>query len=386
MPSRGSELVDALYLDTFAGRGWQQPLAAAADWLDCRAIGVVVMRERPRATLLTDCGGPAAALCQRYVRDYLLSDIRIPRLFAHADELVTDAELMSAPERQASPLHRELLAHFDGAAVLLAKLECDDHVRGFAQFFRTPTAGRFDDTALARVRGLLPHLGAALRLRRNLPVRPRKAIGAAATPASANATAALFMLDRRRNVVDMNRSAHDLIQHHGLFTIRGRRLQANDDAHAVELDRLLNLTINEEATTRSGHEQRIARISCTCSRPLTLIALPADESMFGVGTEQTAMALVVVENDPRCQDSEWLLRSVYGLAPMQARLAACIAEGHTLSEAAVQLGISRNTAKTHLNGAFEKTNTSSQVELCALVNRQLAAFDPVLAARHAGVG
>ncbi len=66
------------------------------------------------------------------------------------------------------------------------------------------------------------------------------------------------------------------------------------------------------------------------------------------------------------------------LAPMESHIAAGIANGGTLAETASRLKVSRNTAKTHLSGAFYKTGTSSQAELRSTILSQLEVIGPLL--------
>lgn len=65
---------------------------------------------------------------------------------------------------------------------------------------------------------------------------------------------------------------------------------------------------------------------------------------------------------------------IYGLAPAQKRVAGLVAEGKTLSQIAVEMGITPNTARTHLQRVFEKTGVRTQT---ALVRVLLSAVAPV---------
>jgi DNA-binding CsgD family transcriptional regulator len=76
-------------------------------------------------------------------------------------------------------------------------------------------------------------------------------------------------------------------------------------------------------------------------------------------------------SDPRWLPRESLLTELHGLTPAEARLALELLQGHRLTEAARRLGISRNTAKTHLQRVFEKTGVTRQSELMRLL------MDPV---------
>lgn len=60
-------------------------------------------------------------------------------------------------------------------------------------------------------------------------------------------------------------------------------------------------------------------------------------------------------------------QAIYGLSSAQAEIIRKISSGQDLAEAANSLGITKNTARTHLRRAFEKAGVSSQMELLRLL-------------------
>ena len=61
----------------------------------------------------------------------------------------------------------------------------------------------------------------------------------------------------------------------------------------------------------------------------------------------------------------------YGITRAERRLLEMLAEGMTVFEACQSLGVSANTAKTHLRGLFAKTGTRRQSELMRLATTTL---------------
>lgn len=66
------------------------------------------------------------------------------------------------------------------------------------------------------------------------------------------------------------------------------------------------------------------------------------------------------------------LAAQFGLTVAESRLAARLAEGRSVAEAAKVAGISIATARTHLRNIFAKTATSRQSELALLLLTSLA--------------
>lgn len=80
------------------------------------------------------------------------------------------------------------------------------------------------------------------------------------------------------------------------------------------------------------------------------------------------LALLVVRPlNRRPAVAEDTLRRVFGLTGAEALLAARLASGEALDDAAATLGIARETARVHLKAIFAKTDTHRQAELVALL-------------------
>jgi DNA-binding CsgD family transcriptional regulator len=58
-----------------------------------------------------------------------------------------------------------------------------------------------------------------------------------------------------------------------------------------------------------------------------------------------------------------LAAAVYGLSPAQVKIAALVAEGLTLPEIATRMGVTVNTARTHLDRVFDKVGVRTQPAL-----------------------
>ena len=67
-----------------------------------------------------------------------------------------------------------------------------------------------------------------------------------------------------------------------------------------------------------------------------------------------------------------MLRSMYGFTKCESRLAALLAKGQSIAEAAECLGVSVNTIKTHLRGIYERMGTSKQALVVARLNQSTA--------------
>jgi DNA-binding CsgD family transcriptional regulator len=63
------------------------------------------------------------------------------------------------------------------------------------------------------------------------------------------------------------------------------------------------------------------------------------------------------------------LCDLFGLTSREAAIAMLLADGHGLEEIARRLRMAIGTARNHLKSVFEKTDTTRQAELVALLGR-----------------
>lgn len=106
--------------------------------------------------------------------------------------------------------------------------------------------------------------------------------------------------------------------------------------------------------------------------PIVVHVIPlsrASHDVFGadvlvVATQVTASLMV---------PSPALLTGLFDLEPAEAKLAAALAQGKSLKDAAVERGIRYNSARTYLTRILRKTGTRQQSELVALLKSVEAA-------------
>jgi len=100
--------------------------------------------------------------------------------------------------------------------------------------------------------------------------------------------------------------------------------------------------------------------------PLFAHVLPLTGSDFRTRLQPTAVAAVFIGAPPDAQDGADDVAAAFGLTPAENRLLAGLFAGRTLTETAATLGITRPTAKTHLEHIFLKTGVARQADLMRL--------------------
>jgi DNA-binding CsgD family transcriptional regulator len=103
-------------------------------------------------------------------------------------------------------------------------------------------------------------------------------------------------------------------------------------------------------------------------RPIVIDGIACTDAMRSLHFRAAAL-LLVTDLNRRMRLSDGILRSVFGLTTTEARLARNLADGSSLREASVHLGISEAHARQRLKSVFVKTGTKRQGELLILIAR-----------------
>jgi DNA-binding CsgD family transcriptional regulator len=101
-------------------------------------------------------------------------------------------------------------------------------------------------------------------------------------------------------------------------------------------------------------------------RPLLLDGVSCGEALRSLHSDAAALVLVT-DLDRSVQVSEDLLTMLFGLTATENKVAREMANGGSVREAAQRLGISEAHARQRVKSIFQKTQTSRQSELIALL-------------------
>lgn len=326
------------------------------------AVGAVLLQVKGRGP-----GTPHSRSMQEvyevYFRDeWHLRDERNRGMpYARSKGIFTDQDFASRKELTSSDYYRGFLAKFDinwSAGISFANNDdewCLVIERGDKQgFFSTR-----EQRDLVRFR---PYLNRAALLSRNLDF--------------ANATGMIdayqslgcpsFLLDRDGRVIRVNVAAEKLIGD-GLNLSRG----------------VLGCSLADDSRELAGLVARLCRspgVSDTDALPPVIVRRPTKRPLIVEGIRITGMvsavfssakAILLVSDterpsaDPRMD----LLRKIFGLTQTEALLVSHLAREVPLPLVAELLGISFETARSHLKHVFAKTSTNRQSELLLLLRR-----------------
>jgi len=300
---------------------------------------------------------PPGLFEQHYLSSFRTLD---PLVHLPVEKPVAIQDLMDERTWAACDFYREFLAPMDVFHVMGVDIEAKPDLVCSLRLCRSRSGGRFSAAELTAFGELLPHIRQYLRLRVMLnEARAREQI---LDSMMERMKLGAVVLDAGAKIVHRVGSARSLLSGGRRFYVSAGELRAASPANDRKLQRLLQQAA-EAAGRGSGEESRTVLFQDDGSG--TTLGVAARTLTLASASGQQGTGTMVVFRDADCDldISEENLRTLFELTPAEARLGRLLIRGLTIDEAAADLGVSRNTLRTHLRSLFFKTGTTRQAEL-----------------------
>jgi DNA-binding CsgD family transcriptional regulator len=212
-----------------------------------------------------------------------------------------------------------------------------------------------------------PHLTTALRLRKRLNAAERRSSDAYAVLDQFDT--GIILIDARMQIAFANKRAEAIAAAQNGLTLSKAGIAAAVPAETQALRQAIAAAIGFGTDAIAAEKfLRPMRMRLALSRPSGHPPLIVTVVPLHVTPDSPSVAAVfIVEPERPAEIDAHLLAAAFGLAPREAALAALLARGASLAEAAARLGIVIGTARWYLKRVLEKTNTHRQSELVRLV-------------------
>jgi DNA-binding CsgD family transcriptional regulator/PAS domain-containing protein len=288
---------------------------------------------------------------------------------APAGSVTANVDLQTVEEARRTEIHRLLAAPWHLDYFLTGVVANGPATSAFLSLGRTGAARCFDGDDRHRLgEGILGHLARNLALRGQFD-RSRSRASVLGAVLDALPTGVL-VFDRQARPIVVNRRAEELLSAGAGVSLQSRRLLAADTRVQRALDRALDSALTgpelrhppTPVTVRRDAREPGVRITFTPLRGRWRggeleAALPPD-----------ARCVALLEPiDPAELPGRSALAARFGFTAAEDRICRLLLAGRNLQEAADQLDVSRNTAKTHLTRIFDKTGVRNQVALISLL-------------------
>jgi DNA-binding CsgD family transcriptional regulator len=346
-------IIDAIYEAGAMPYLWPSLLDRLADLVGARGGNIIHART---GGMIRRASSPSieAITIEFAAQGWDVQNSRLDRYLARPPYagFLTDSDLHSEEELRTLPIYTDFLIPHDAAAgaATLIRGAADDTVAITLEAFTDHPSSRGAVPVLDRLR---PHLGRAATLSGRLAMEQARAAMEAlemvGTPAA--------MIDFRGRLLIAN-DLFDQAIGKSMFDTRLRlrmRDGRSDAALGDAIAKLLDHNKGSSIAVRMTNQLRAA-----------LHLLPVRGAARDIFSSASGLIVLADATAGRLPEGD-LLQALFDLTPTEAQIARQIAQGMSAKEVAVAVGMSHETARTHLKAIFQKTDTRRQSELAMLL-------------------
>lgn len=231
-----------------------------------------------------------------------------------------------------------------------------------------------DNGEAQRLATLLPHLYRALKLKRDFNEADH-------TRGQAQAIIEQFpvgvmLVNANGSLISANQFALDTIANSNTLFLQRNVLCATTEKRDQQLKHLIYQAANTPLDDAGDHVSslKIGEQGDKLSVSLLITSDPYPSNHYDKQVDNCA-AIFIATASVKQKIAEAPLQSLFDLSPAEARLAALLASGMSLNQAAEQSHISKNTTKVQLRSIFTKMGISRQAELVKQILTSPAVFN-----------
>lgn len=309
-----------------------------------------------------------------YNRTYFSLD---PFVDLPSGTVFTLREFVPAAELAESAYYRDYVWPLGVMDIMGADMADTSGLSARLRVTRPEGAAVFGTAEKVLLKRLLPHLEQAIAL------HARLASSETEREVFADAIDRLAMgvviLDEQSRILRTNRAAEALLAGPVPLAAQEGLLRVGMRSEQRAFRALLNDVVRAHLEGRPGFVKamRVGATEGELGLGLLLRPLPRPEAAEWTGS--ASVAVFISDPNQRREAPTDILIELFGFTPAEASLSLLLANGLTLDEASAELGVSRNTAKSHLSAVFAKTGITRQTKLVQLILKSVASFGSVAA-------
>lgn len=310
-----------------------------------------------RGTMTTPTSTPHEI--QEYIDRYLEIDpfVRLPE-----GQVVALFEYVGRETLEQLPDYKEWLAAVDASHILGVDMRLASGYEARLRLSRAPGGRAFTPEERRWVEKILPHLRQALEIYQRLELSQyERAVMFDTVEQFAVGT---VLLDSGFRVLKLNEVAASILaEADGIALVDGQVVLTDADADGAF--RATMAAVRDAST--SGRQLFPVKRGATGSDIMAIVQ-PVPTPIFMHGEAVPAVALLITDPARKRKIDGDALCKLFGLTPTEGMIAAALANGHLVGEAAQQLGIAENTVRAHLRSIFLKLDISRQSQLVHLIH------------------
>lgn len=329
------------------------------------ASHVDLLFQRPKSQVgdfieVLDFESRPADIVEQYRLRYMTTE-PLPYFSMQAGKVYTLTDLIG--EREKSPFYQGFLQPAGLDHLMMVYVEEPGGFRCWISVARREDMGPFTDEETANCEWLIDYMQSALTVYSALKkVELERDIYASALR---NLHMGYVLLDQHGRVIRMDEEAEHLLAHNTDLFISGTALKVRHTEKNDELQQIVAEGLASRADFSRG-------LNIPGARHIVLLIKSAPEAP--ILASAVTPHLVVYINEPTAPTTTPKARiaELFELSPTEAALVVELVHGRTLAEAAANINITEQTARSYSKRIFNKTGTRRQAELVRLILTSVA--------------
>lgn len=245
----------------------------------------------------------------------------------------------------------------------------DDNYLNFFTMQRSIDQPPFSSSDKETFDHLLPHINRAVRLYTKLANLGAEAYTPERTVLE-DLKRGILICDTNFRVIYKNAYAEEIISRNTIISITDKNLLVFEN-NKLSAEAMIALTnaVRASVESRPGSDTILSLPNGKKNVTITFSPLiPVDDASYASRHHRGGAIINLYDWSMRRPVEPIVLEKIFGLSPAEAKVAAKLVEGASISDIAAQTFRTRDTIKSQLKAVFRKTNTNRQGELVALLS------------------
>lgn len=248
---------------------------------------------------------------------------------------------------------------------LAGRIHTTAGAEGFQSLAFRKSEGHAQREHIERFSALLPHIQRAVDIGQQLGTW--RFLADLSSEVIDRLTHGVILLDKKQQVLKVNRCAELLLQHPSSLYVRQGVLAAWECETQRKLQRLISQCVATSTGAGTSAGGLVTARRGQGGSAIHVLVCPMRSTAGTLEVRPPVVAIFLHDPTAAVTIDEEAMRSGFGLTHAESRLTAMLIAGRSLQQASAQLGVSRHTVRSQLKNVFAKTGVNSQADLLRML-------------------